>query len=59
MNDWKNKGEKDIKMVREVAGEPGQDSCTKGRISQRQQLWTVSIPVMSVRVNRIPQTFIL
>lgn len=31
MNDWKNKGEKNIKMVRRVTGEPDKDSCTKGR----------------------------
>lgn len=30
MNDWKKKGEKDIRMVREVAREAGKDSFTKG-----------------------------
>lgn len=58
MNDWKNKGERDIKTVREVARQPGKDNCTKGRISQRQQLGVVSVPVMSLRINRIPQTFL-
>lgn len=55
------RGEKDAKkMVREVASEAGQDSFTRGReISQRQQLWVVSNPVMNWTIKKSPWTYIL
>ena len=61
MSGWKVRGEKDTKkMVREVASEAGQNGFTKGRaISQRQQLWVVSNPVMNWTINKSPWTYIL